>query len=56
MDKKYIGKQLPLPKETHESLSKIREELTATLGFEPSLSETVAFLCKKYNDSKAQTV
>jgi hypothetical protein len=49
LDKKYLGKNIALPQATHDALVKIQEELTEKLGFEPSLTETVAYLIKNYN-------
>lgn len=53
MDAKYIGKAVNLPKEAHEQLEGVRAELHASLGFEPSLTETIQYLIKQHNDRKA---
>lgn len=37
MDKKYIGKQIALNKETAHELAEVRTQLTVKFGFEPSL-------------------
>lgn len=49
MDKKYLGKNIALPTETHSALVKVQEQLTEQFGFEPSLPETIAYLIKNYN-------
>jgi hypothetical protein len=49
LDKKYLGKAVNLPVETHNALVKVQGELTQQLGFEPSLTETIAYLIKNYN-------
>jgi hypothetical protein len=46
VDKKYVGKVIALPKDAHEALTKVQDELTAKLGFKPSLSETLVYLIK----------
>lgn len=42
MNEKYAGKTIVLPKATTELLITMQQELKSRLGFEPSLSETVA--------------
>lgn len=46
MDKKYSGKVVNLPHETHQRLEAYRAKLSVHLGFTPSLSETIAFALK----------
>lgn len=54
MDKKYIGKAVSLPRETHEALVVAQQELAAKLGFTPSLSETVMYLVKNRGTNDAE--
>lgn len=42
MDKKYAGRAIVLPKDTAALVIEVQQELKKRLGFEPSLSETVA--------------
>lgn len=48
MDRKYVGKTLALPKDVADALQAVREEVSAKLGFTPSLSETVSYLINHY--------
>jgi hypothetical protein len=46
MDKKYLGKAVPLPKEVHEKLEKFLQRESDKLGFKMSLSDAIARLLK----------
>lgn len=51
MDKKYLGKTVPLPKDISDRLEQTRQKLAQQLGFVPSLSDTIGWLCKQFNDA-----
>lgn len=55
MDRKYIGRTIALPKEAAALLLEVQESLISKLGFKPSLSDTVAYLCKQWSESNATT-
>jgi hypothetical protein len=50
MQPKYAGKTIALPKELSEKLIALQKDLAGNFGFEPSLSEVVAYLFAKYKE------
>lgn len=44
MDKKYVGRVVALPKDVADALVAAQRDIAASLGFEPSLPQTIAFL------------
>ena len=52
MNAKYIGKTIALPKTVADDLLHVQALLTSSLGFTPSLSETVAYLVKDYREQQ----
>lgn len=53
MVKKYAGKAVVLPQQTSLALERVQKDVEKKIGFKPSLSETVQFLIKSYDESIA---
>jgi hypothetical protein len=51
MDSKYLGKNIALPKDVHNALVEVQEELNNKLGFRPSLTETISYLIKAHKET-----
>ena len=47
MNKKYLGKSVALPTATHGAVVLLQKQLTKRLGFDPSLSDTIAYAVRR---------